>query len=232
MFINAEKLSKTYKTGEVDTVALKNASLVLNKGEIGVILGPSGSGKSTLMNILGGIDRADSGTAVVGNVDITKLDDDQLTEYRREKIGFIFQSYNLIPHLTVFENIEVINNISASPLNTDEVLKAVGLSNKKGSFPRELSGGEQQRVAIARAIIKNPELLLCDEVTGALDFESAVEVLTLIQEINKKFGTTILIITHNNAISAMANRVYKLRSGEVVDCSVNNEPINARRIEW
>lgn len=232
MFINAENLSKNYRTGDVITTALKSAGMTLDKSEIGVILGPSGSGKSTMMNILGGIDRADSGTAFVGGVDITKLNDDQLTEYRRDKIGFVFQSYNLIPHLTVLENIEVIENISASPLDKNEVLAAVGLSSKKDSFPRELSGGEQQRIAIARAIIKNPELLLCDELTGALDFENAVEVLSLIQNINKDFGTTILIITHNNAISTMANRVYRFRSGEVVESVGNDHPADARGIDW
>jgi putative ABC transport system ATP-binding protein len=232
MFINVENLSKSYQTGDVKTIALKSAGMALEKGEIGVILGPSGSGKSTMMNILGGIDRADSGTAVVGGADISKMNDDQLTEYRRDKIGFIFQSYNLIPHLTVLENIEVIENISGSPLDKNEVLEAVGLSHKKDSFPRGLSGGEQQRVAIARAIVKNPELLLCDELTGALDFESAVEVLSLVQNINKKFGTTILIITHNSAISAMANRVYRFRSGEVVGSVSNDHPADARGIEW
>jgi len=232
MFVNAENLSKCYQTGAVKTVALKSTSMTLDKGEIGVILGPSGSGKSTMMNILGGIDRADSGNAVVGGADISSMNDDQLTEYRREKIGFIFQSYNLIPHLTVLENIEVIENISSSPLDINEVLDAVGLSEKKDSFPRELSGGEQQRVAIARAIVKNPELLLCDELTGALDFESAVEVLSLVQSINIKFGTTILIITHNNAISAMANKVYRFRSGEVVEAVNNDHPADARGIEW
>jgi len=232
MFLCAENLSKSYQTGDVKTIALKNAGLTLDKGEIGVILGPSGSGKSTMMNILGGIDRADSGTVVVGGVDISKMNDDQLTEYRRDKIGFIFQSYNLIPHLTVLENVEVIENISGAPLNKNEVLEAVGLSHKKDSFPRELSGGEQQRVAIARAIVKNPELLLCDELTGALDFESAVEALTLVQDINKNFGTTILIITHNNAISAMANKVYRFRSGEVVESVRNEQPADARGIEW
>jgi len=232
MFITAESLSKSYQTGDVKTVALKGASLTLDKGEVGVILGPSGSGKSTMMNILGGIDRADSGAAIVGGANIEAMDDDELTEYRREKIGFIFQSYNLIPHLTVLENIEVIENISKSPLEIDDVLSAVGLIEKKDSFPRELSGGEQQRVAIARAIVKNPELLLCDELTGALDFESAVEVLSLIQDINKKFGTTILIITHNTAISTMANRVYRFRSGEVVESTINATPADARGIEW
>ena len=232
MFIRAKELSKSYQTGDLQTIALKSVSLILDKGETGVILGPSGSGKSTLMNILGGIDRADSGEVMVGEADISQLNDDALTEYRRKKVGFIFQSYNLIPHLTALENIEVIENISRSPLKIKDVLSAVGLADKKDRFPRELSGGEQQRVAIARAIVKNPELLLCDELTGALDFESAIEVLALIQDINKKFGTTVLIITHNHAISAMADRVYKLRSGEIADFFVNNKPLDARRIEW
>jgi putative ABC transport system ATP-binding protein len=232
MFISTENLTKSYQTGTTETIALSDASINIGQGEIGVILGPSGSGKSTLMNILGGIDRAQSGTAVVDGVDITKLDDDNLTEYRRGKIGFIFQSYNLIPHLTVLENIEVMKNISVSPLDMEDVLSAVGLSEKKDRFPRELSGGEQQRVAIARAVVKNPKLLLCDELTGALDYESAIEALALVQDINKKFGTTILIITHNAAISAMANRVFKLRSGKVVDSRINDNVIDARRIDW
>jgi len=232
MFVQAENLTKSYQTGDLQTVALRSASLALEKGEIGVILGPSGSGKSTMMNILGGIDRADSGSVIVGGADISSMNDDQLTEYRREKIGFVFQSYNLIPHLTVLENIEVIENISASPLDIAEVLAAVGLADKRDRFPRELSGGEQQRVAIARAIVKNPELLLCDELTGALDFESAVEVLSLVQDINEKFGTTILIITHNYAISTLANRVFRFRSGQVVESFVNDHPADARGIEW
>ncbi|MGL5314438.1 MAG: ABC transporter ATP-binding protein, partial [Peptostreptococcaceae bacterium] len=181
MFIEISNLNKSYKMEDIETKALKNATLCLDKGEIGVILGPSGSGKSTLMNILGGIDSADSGKVVVDGIEISALSDNQLVEYRREKTGFIFQSYNLIPHLTVMENIEVIENISKSPLDINEVLEAVGLTNKKHRFPRELSGGEQQRVAIARAVIKNPALLLCDELTGALDFNSAIDVLSLVQ---------------------------------------------------
>lgn len=232
MFIEISNLSKSYKTDDIETKALNNATVSLNKGDIGVILGPSGSGKSTLMNILGGLDSCDSGKVIVDGVDISSLSENQLVEYRREKTGFIFQSYNLIPHLTVLENIEVIENISKSPLNIDEVLESVGLSAKKNRFPRELSGGEQQRVAIARAVIKNPSILLCDELTGALDFNSAIDVLSLIQDINKKFNTTILIITHNAAISAMANKVYKFRSGEVTDCIINDNPSDARGIEW
>lgn len=231
MYISISKLCKSYG-GEVKTTALKDAFFELNKGEIGVILGPSGSGKSTLMNILGGIDQSDSGTVLVGNENIAAYSEDALSEYRRSKVGFIFQSYNLVPHLTVEENIEVVENISASPLEVSEMLSAVGLSKKKDRFPRELSGGEQQRVAIARAIVKNPELLLCDEITGALDYESAIEVLSLVQEINQKYETTVVMITHNSAISAMAHRVYKFRSGKVVDITINNSPAPARRVQW
>jgi putative ABC transport system ATP-binding protein len=232
MFLDAENVSKSYRTGEVTTVALKNASLRLDKGEIGVILGPSGSGKSTLMNIIGGIDRADSGKVTVAGLDVTAMTDDELTEYRRERVGFVFQSYNLIPHLTTGENIEIIQNISKTPLSMDEVLASMDLADKKNRFPRELSGGEQQRVAIARAIVKNPQLLLCDEITGALDFVSAIEVLSLVQGINRRFGTTALLITHNAAIASIANRVYKFRSGEVTDADVNRDVADARTVVW
>lgn len=232
MFIKTSNLCKSYKTEDVETIALKNTNISLEKGDIGVILGPSGSGKSTLMNILGGLDRSDIGEAIVDGIDITKLSDDELVEYRREKTGFIFQSYNLMPHLTVLENIEIIENISKSPLDINEVLDAVGLINKKNRFPKELSGGEQQRVAIARAIIKNPAILFCDELTGALDYKSAIDVLSLIQDINRKFNTTILIITHNASISAMANKIYKFRSGEVTDSITNNKPADAREVQW
>ncbi|QAT39702.1 ABC transporter ATP-binding protein [Clostridium sp. JN-9] len=232
MFLNVENLKKSYTTGDVTTTVLKGAEISLEKGEIGVILGPSGSGKSTLLNIIGGIDRCDSGTVIVDNIVVTKLNDNKLTDYRRDNIGFIFQFYNLIPNLTVGENIEVVSNISKNPLNTDEVLKAVGMCDKKNRFPRELSGGEQQRVSIARAMIKNPKLLLCDEPTGALDFLTSREILKLIQKVNKEFGTTILMITHNTAISAMANKVYKVKSGEIEGSIVNKTIIPAERIEW
>lgn len=232
MFLKVENLRKSYNTGDITTTVLKGTDISLDKSEIGVILGPSGSGKSTLLNIIGGIDRCDSGIVSVDNIDITKLNDNQLTDYRRENIGFIFQFYNLIPNLTVGENIEVVSNISKSPLNIDEVLKAVDMLDKKHRFPRELSGGEQQRVSIARAIVKNPTLLLCDEPTGALDFSTSMEILKLLQKVNKEFGTTILMITHNTAISAMANKVYRVRSGEIVESTVNNIAMPAERIEW
>ncbi|MFL0165489.1 ABC transporter ATP-binding protein [Candidatus Clostridium helianthi] len=232
MFLKVENLRKSYNTGDITTTVLKGTDISLDKSDIGVILGPSGSGKSTLLNIIGGIDRCDSGIVSVDNIDITKLNDNQLTDYRRENIGFIFQFYNLIPNLTVGENIEVVSNISKSPLNIDEVLKAVDMLDKKHRFPRELSGGEQQRVSIARAIVKNPTLLLCDEPTGALDFSTSREILKLLQKVNKEFGTTILMITHNTAISAMVNKVYRVRSGEIVESTVNSIAMPAERIEW
>lgn len=231
MFLSVSNLKKSYNTGII-THVLKGVGLELEKGQIGVILGPSGSGKSTLMNIIGGVDRADSGAVEVDGQRITDLNDSQLVEYRRERVGFVFQFYNLVPNLTVAENIEVVSNISKKPLKTDEVLSAVGLSDKKNRFPREPSGGEQQRVSIARAIVKNPKLLLCDEPTGALDLETSRGVLSLLQKVNKQFGTTILMITHNSAIAGMAHAVYRLRSGEVAEVANNSEIILAERIEW
>lgn len=232
MFIDVSNLKKSYTSGMVRNEVLKGIGMKLEKGEIGVILGPSGSGKSTLMNIIGGIDRGDSGSVSVDGVEINDLSDDRLTDYRRGDVGFIFQFYNLVPNLTVGENIEVVSNISKSPLNTDEVLAAVEMWDKKRRFPRELSGGEQQRVSIARAIVKNPKLLLCDEPTGALDYQTSRSILKLLQQVNQKFGTTILMITHNAAIAAMANRVFKLRSGEIVEETVNQTVVPAERIEW
>lgn len=232
MYIGVFALKKAYTNGMIKNEVLRGLEMKLGKGEIGVILGPSGSGKSTLMNIIGGVDRGDSGNVIVDGTEINKLSDDQLTEYRRRDIGFVFQFYNLVPNLTVGENIEVVSNISKSPLNVDEVLRAVEMQDKKRRFPRELSGGEQQRVSIARAIVKNPKLLLCDEPTGALDFQTSRSILKLLQHVNKEYGTTILMITHNSAIAAMATRVFRLRSGEVVDEVVNKEIIPAERIEW
>jgi putative ABC transport system ATP-binding protein len=232
MFIIVSDLKKTYTTGIVKNEVLKGIEIKLRKGEIGVILGPSGSGKSTLLNIIGGVDRGDSGKVIVDEIEVDKLNDKQLTEYRREHIGFVFQFYNLIPNLTVGENIEVVSNISKSPLSMDEVLEAVEILDKKHRFPRELSGGEQQRVSIARSVVRNPKLLLCDEPTGALDYQSSCSILKLLQQINKEFGTTILMITHNAAIAAMTNRVFKLRSGIIADETVNEVTVPAERIEW
>jgi len=231
MFLSVANLTKSYNTGMI-TPVLKGVNLEMEKGQIGVILGPSGSGKSTLINIIGGVDRTDGGTVEVDGKCITDLNDNQLVEYRRECVGFIFQFYNLVPNLTVAENIEVVSNISKNPLKTDEVLSAVGLSDKKNRFPRELSGGEQQRVSIARAIVKNPKLLLCDEPTGALDLETSRGVLALLQKVNARFGATILMITHNSGIAGMAHAVFRLRGGEIADVVYNAERIPAGRIEW
>src|SRR5262245_25660676 len=209
MFLSVSNLTKSYNTG-ITTHVLKGVGLEMEGGQIGVILGPSGSGKSTLMNIIGGVDRADGGTVEVDGERITDLNDNQLVEYRRESVSFVFQFYNLVPNLTAAENIEVVSNISKNPLKTDDVLSAVGLSEKKNRFPRELSGGEQQRVSIARGIVKNPTLLLCDEPTGALDLEASRGVLLLLQKVNAQFGTTILMITHNSAIAGMSHTVVRL----------------------
>ncbi len=232
MFIDISDLKKSYKNGMIKNEVLKGIEMKLGRGEIGVILGPSGSGKSTLMNIIGGVDRGDSGSVSVGGIGLHALKDDELTDYRREHVGFVFQFYNIIPNLTVGENIEVVSNISKSPLKTADVLEAMGIQDKRRRFPRELSGGEQQRVSIARAIVKNPKLLLCDEPTGALDYQTSRSILKLLQQVNKRHGTTILMITHNTAIAAMANRIFRLRSGKIVEKSMNQITVPAERIEW
>jgi putative ABC transport system ATP-binding protein len=232
MFIEVKDLQKIYKTEATEFVALNDINLGIEKGEICVILGPSGSGKSTLLNIIGGIDDASGGSVTADGIEVTSLNDSKLTNYRREKVGFIFQFYNLIPNLTVYENIEVVQNVSKNPLDIDELLDNVGLLEFKNRYPRELSGGQQQRVSIVRALVKNPSLLLCDEPTGALDFKGSKDILKLICEVNKKYGTTVLIITHNNAIAGIANRIVKLRGGELTENHMNNEIISAEMVEW
>lgn len=232
MYLQVNELCKEYKTGEVTFKALNNASFTLDKGQICVILGPSGSGKSTLMNIIGGIDGAQKGSVVIEEKEITALNDAQLTEYRRDSVGFVFQFYNLIPNLTVVENIEVAANISKNPMNIDDILDAVDMKDHKNKFPRELSGGQQQRVSIARALVKNPKILLCDEPTGALDYKTSKDILSLISHVNNKYNTTTLIITHNTAISAMAHRILKLRSGEIVEDILNDNILPPEGIEW
>jgi len=232
VFIALENVSKAYGEGEGRTQALKGVSLSLDAGEIGVILGPSGSGKSTLMNIIGGVDRSQAGKVEVDGVDLAGLSDSQLTEYRREKVSFVFQFYNLVANLTAAENIEVVSNIARNPIELESTLRAVGMWEKRRSFPRQLSGGEQQRVAIARAIVKNPKLMLCDEPTGALDYATSLEVLSLIQMLNKTYSTTVLMITHNEAIAEMANAVFRLRSGEITHTAHNPSPSDAAKIVW
>lgn len=232
VLIRAENLSKVYDMGEVEVQALKQTSFEILKGEFVVILGPSGSGKSTLLNILGGMDSPSSGKILVQGQDITSFRDRQLTQYRRNKVGFVFQFYNLMANLTARENVELATEICDTSLDLDEVMEKVGLAERTSHFPSQLSGGEQQRVAIARAVAKNPLLLLCDEPTGALDFETGVRILKLLKEVNRSYEKTVVIITHNMPVGAMGDRVLRMRSGEITDRTINKNPIDPERIEW
>lgn len=232
MFIEIKDLTKTYPSGDEVFQALDHVGFSVEEGQRCVILGPSGSGKSTLLNIIGGIDRADGGEVRIDGVDITKLADGKLTDYRRDSVGFVFQFYNLVPNLTVYENVEVAANVCREPLDISAVLNSVGIEELKDRFPRQLSGGQQQRVSIARALVKKPKLLLCDEPTGALDFEMSKEILKLLEDVGRQFGTTVLIITHNNAIAGMAQHIIRLRSGAVAEDRMNTQVIPAERIEW
>lgn len=227
MLISLKDAVKKYGDGETAVYALDHASVDLEEGKICVILGPSGSGKSTLLNMLGGLDTLDSGELTVAGRKVTGLSADQRTDYRRMDVGFVFQFYNLIPDLTVEENIEVVADISEYPLDMEEVLSALDIVKYRKRFPRELSGGQQQRVAIARAMIKNPKLLLCDELTGALDTRSSRSVLQFIERMNERFGTTVVIITHNEAIAGMADRVIRLKDGQIFKNYTNEQKITA-----
>ena len=231
MFINLKNAMKIYGKGESEVRALDGASLELDEGGVYVILGPSGSGKSTLLNMLGGLDHLDDGTLQIGGVTLSKMKDKELVEYRRSDVGFVFQFYNLIPDLTVKENIEVVADITAEPLNIDEVMEAVDIKKYEHHFPSELSGGQQQRVSIPRALIKNPKILLCDELTGALDTKSARLVLKFVEQVNKKFHTTIIIITHNEAISGMADRVIRIKDGQVSSNTKNDNKLSTAELE-
>lgn len=221
MFITLKNAVKKYGEGESLVYALDHANLEIEQGEICVILGPSGSGKSTLLNMLGGLDHLDEGEIIIGDRNLSNYKNNKLTDYRKEDVGFVFQFYNLIPDLTVEENIEVVSDISENPLDIDEILKAMEMEKYRHRFPKELSGGQQQRVAIARAIIKNPKLLLCDELTGALDTKSSKTVLEFIEKINKLYKTTTVIITHNEAIAKMADRVIYVKDGKVQENRMN-----------
>lgn len=231
MFIQVKDAVKKYGKDDALVYALNSANVEIEESEICVILGPSGSGKSTLLNVLGGLDSLDSGSVLIDGKEITGLSARQLTEYRRSDVGFVFQFYNLIPDLTVRENIEVVSDISEKPLNVEEILEALGMEQYKYRFPRELSGGQQQRTAIGRALIKNPKILLCDELTGALDSSSSAAVLKYIEKINREFRTTIIIITHNEDIRHMADRIIRIKDGKVVLNEKNNNKISVENIE-
>lgn len=230
MLISLKNAVKKYGSGEALVYALDHAELSLDEGEICVILGPSGSGKSTLLNMLGGLDTLDEGELTVAGRKVTGLSREQRTDYRKEDVGFVFQFYNLIPDLTVEENIEVVADISDKPLPMDEVLKALDIEKYRRRFPKELSGGQQQRVAIARAMIKNPRLLLCDELTGALDTKSSGQVLEFVEKMNSRFGTTVVIITHNEAIAGMADRIVRLKDGRICENRRNERKIPAAEL--
>ncbi|MDF2893109.1 MAG: transporter related [Clostridia bacterium] len=232
ILMQIENLSKTYQMGEVAVKALEETSFDLYEGEFVVILGPSGSGKSTLLNILGGMDLPTEGRVLVKGEEITKYNDRKLTAYRRERVGFVFQFYNLMANLTALENVELATEMCKNALKIDEVMAEVGLDERKNHFPSQMSGGEQQRVAIARAVAKNPLLLLCDEPTGALDFKTGLLILSLLHKINREFHKTVVIITHNAAIGEMADRVIKMRSGRIIEIKENASPIPPERIEW
>ncbi|WP_099469742.1 ABC transporter ATP-binding protein [Konateibacter massiliensis] len=223
---------RRYKMGESTIIANKGISFEIEQGEFAVILGPSGAGKSTVLNILGGMDSPDEGQVFVDGVDIATFPPKKLTKYRREDVGFVFQFYNLVPNLTAKENVELATQVSPNALNVDEVLDQVGLSDRKLNFPAQLSGGEQQRVAIARALAKNPKLLLCDEPTGALDYETGKQILKLLQDTCKNTGTTVIVITHNSAIAPMANRVIHIHNAKVRSIETNEKPMPVDEIEW
>lgn len=231
-YIELNNLSKEYKSGSSAIVANDNISFDLERGKLLVIVGASGAGKTTLLNILGGMEQASSGQILIDGKDLTKLDDKDLTTYRRNDVGFVFQHYNLIPNLTAIENVELAAEISDNPLNSEEVLENVGLKNRSENFPAQLSGGEQQRVSIARALAKNPKILLCDEPTGALDFETGKNILKLLQDASRKLGATVIIITHNSLIKPMADVVIELRDGRVIQNYENTDPTPVENIEW
>nr|WP_320025395.1 ABC transporter ATP-binding protein [uncultured Acetobacterium sp.] len=232
MFIEVTDIKKSYGEGGSYVQVLKGVTTVIEKGQICAILGPSGSGKSTLLNTIGGLDTIDSGNIKISNIEITKLNSKELSLYRRNYLGFIFQFYNLVPNLTVKENIQVCEYLTKKPLDINELLEILGLTEHQKKFPAQLSGGQQQRCAIARALIKNPELLLCDEPTGALDYQASREILMLIEKINKKYGTTMLIVTHNTAIKEMVHRVIKIKDGQISEDYANSVLKPASQLEW
>ena len=231
-FLQISGLKKSFGSGENRTEVLRGLDFTVTKGEICVLLGPSGSGKSTLLNIIGGIDNADSGYIAINGEKTVDMDEKTLTQYRRKHLGYVFQMYNLIPNLNVKENVEVGAYLSDSPLNVDDILKTLGLYEHRHKLPNQLSGGQQQRTSIGRAIVKNPDILLCDEPTGALDYKTSKEILKLIEDVNQKYGHTVIMVTHNDAIKNMADRVIKLRDGMIRKNIVNDVKVPAMELDW
>lgn len=232
MFLTIHQVKKSFGQGGSRVEVLKGIDLEIEKGEFCVLLGPSGSGKSTLLNIIGGIDSADSGDVCIGGERMADMNEKRLTLYRRRHLGYIFQMYNLIPNLTVRENIEVGAYLGADPLDVDELLHTLGLYEHRGKLPNQLSGGQQQRTSIGRAIVKNPDILLCDEPTGALDYHTSKEILKLIETVNRKYGNTVVMVTHNDAIKDMADRVVRLRDGRIRTNTLNARRVPAEELEW
>lgn len=231
-YIDFKNVRKIYKTGSVNVTALDGCSFTIEKGELCVIVGQSGAGKTTLLNILGGMDRLTTGEVFLDGKEISKLNANELALFRRQNVGFVFQFYNLIPNLTAYENVEMAAQLVKEPISCDLLMNEVGLSERKNNFPAQLSGGEQQRVAIARAIAKNPKLLLCDEPTGALDYQTGKSILKLLQSLSTEKGMTVVIITHNSALTAMADRVIKVKNGRITSNVVNENPVNVDTLEW
>ena len=232
MYLRLKDIKKTFGEADSMTQALKGVSFDVEKGKFVVILGPSGSGKSTLLNIIGGIENADSGVIMIDGDELENFSEKKLTEYRRKHLGYVFQSYNLIANLTVRENVEVGAYLSDRPLDVDEMLAVLGMDRHKDKFPSQLSGGQQQRTAIGRAVVKNPDILLCDEPTGALDYHTSKDILKLIDDVNKRYSTTVIMVTHNEALAEMADRVLRLRDGEIVSDEVNKERKSVMDIDW
>ena len=232
MFLEIRQIRKSYGTKDNKVEVLKGIDLSIEKGEFCVLLGPSGSGKSTLLNIIGGIDAADSGSILIGGEGMADMNEKRLTQYRRKHLGYIFQMYNLIPNLTVRENIEVGAYLGEHPLDVDELLHTLGLWEHRGKLPNQLSGGQQQRTAIGRAIVKNPDILLCDEPTGALDYNTSKEILRLIETVNQRYGNTVIMVTHNDAIKDMADRVVRLRDGVIRREYRNEHKLPVEQLEW
>ena len=231
-YLVVNDLKKHYGDGEARIQVLSGITTTVNRGEVCVMLGPSGSGKSTFLNLIGGLEDADGGTVSVGGCELTSLSSKDLGEYRRRELGFVFQFYNLVPDLTIKENIEVTAHLSANPLPMEDLLRSLGLWEHRNKFPRQVSGGQQQRCAIGRALVKNPGLILCDEPTGALDYKTSKEVLELMERVNREYSCTIVIVTHNAAIARMANRVLRLCDGRLAEDEVNESPVSASELDW